>query len=445
VEATASLEHLASILDPAEELDTNERLQLASRALARFERYIQPVPDGCRLWSGSLADGYGQFYLNGRLFLSRRLAYQLQGGCIGAHERIFSTCGVRACVNYRHLETRPVATPTLPGDRFTARWAQTEAGSWFLGLWTADGYLSRDASMSLALKDHDCIQLAARALGLQQGRVGLHRRLDQARIRFGVKWFLPRLAVLGITPGPKTGRERAPLGLENNRHFWRGVVDGDGWMSPQRRVIGLVTASPLLRDQFSAFLHETIGCVPTTSERNDGTPYQLSLSGSNAAALALLLYEGSTFALPRKRAAAGLVVERDRGVRRRAQKTVARNERIIAAYTDGCSAYEIAIRETISAATVYYVLNRAQVTRRPREWYAAQKQRCGRGHLLDEHNTRIERTGVGDAEPAPRTVAAPGPRRGERKARPPQAHGSFLRRMQHQAVPRAAKLARRPP
>jgi hypothetical protein len=191
--------------------------------------------------------------------------------------------GVRACVNYRHLETRPVATPTLPGDRFTARWPQTEAGSWFLGLWTADGYLSRDASMSLALKEHDGVQLAAKALGLKQGRVGLHRRLGQARIRVGVKWFLPRLAVLGITPGPKTGRERAPLGLEHNRHFWRGVVDGDGWMSPERRVIGLVTASPLLRDQFSEFLDETVGSLPTTSVRNNGTLYQLSLTGSNAA------------------------------------------------------------------------------------------------------------------------------------------------------------------
>ena len=185
---------------------------------------------------------------------------------------------VRACVNYRHLETRPVATPTLPGDRFAARWAQTEAGSWFLGSWTADGYLSRDASMSLALKDHGGIQLAAKALGLKQERVGLHRQLGQARIRVGVKWFLPRLAVLGITPGPKTGRERAPLGLEHNRYFWRGVVDGDGWMSPERRVIGLVTASPLLRDQFSEFLDETVGSLPTTSVCNNGTLYRLSLT-----------------------------------------------------------------------------------------------------------------------------------------------------------------------
>jgi hypothetical protein len=395
VETTASLEHLARILDPREELDTDERLRLASLALARFELYIRRVPDGCHLWSGSLAaDGYGQFSLNGRLYLARRLAYQLWGGNIPAHERVFSTCGVRACVNYRHLETRPVATPVLPMDRFTAQWARTEAGSWFLGLWTADGYLSRNASMSLALKDHDGVQLATKALGLSPERVGLHRQLGQARIRVGVKWFLPRLAVLGITPGPKTGRERAPLGLEHDRHFWRGVVDGDGWISPDRRVIGLVTASPILRDQFLDFVDGALGRRPTMSVREDGSLYQLSLTGSNAAAAAALLYDGSTFALPRKRTAADLLVEGDRGVRTRAQTAVARNERIIAEYSDGRSAYEIAMQEAISAATVYYVLDRAGITRRPREWYAAQKQHCRRGHLMDARNTRIERTGA---------------------------------------------------
>jgi len=69
-------------------------------------------------------------------------------------------------------------------------------------------------------------------------------------------------------------------------------------MSPERRVIGLVTASPLLRNQFLEFVDEAIGCQPTMSVRNDGTLYQVSLT-ANAAALASLLYDGSTFALPR--------------------------------------------------------------------------------------------------------------------------------------------------
>jgi hypothetical protein len=135
---------------------------------------------------------------------------------------------------------------------------------------------------------------------------------SQARVRIGVKWFLPRFAALGIAPGPKTGREVAPYGLEHNGHFWRGVIDGDGWVSPEGRVIGLVTASPVLRDQFVDFLDNAIGCRPTINIRIGGGLYQLTLTGANAAALASLLYEGSTFALSRKRAAATLLLNGER-------------------------------------------------------------------------------------------------------------------------------------
>lgn len=389
------MERLAAIMDASGELDSAEGMKRAVQVLARFERCIQPTSSGCHLWMGSLAtDGYGRFSLNGRLLLARRVAYELWVGHIEAHERVFSRCGARACVNYRHLEARPVAMPTLPVDRFTRMWAQTEAGSWFLGLWTADGYLSPNASMSLALKDHDGVQLAAVALGLPGERIGLLRGLGQARIRVGVKWFLPRLAALRITPGPKTGREHAPWGLEHNRHFWRGVLDGDGWLSPERRVIGLVTAGSELRDQFVHFLDKALGCTPTLSVRNEGSLYQVTLTGSNAVALASLLYVESTFALPRKHAASMLLIEGDRVLRTRAREVGARNQRIIAAYTGGCSAYEIAIRESVSASTVYYVLKRAGVTRRPRERYAAQKQHCRKGHPLNESNTRIEQNGA---------------------------------------------------
>jgi len=114
----------------------------------------------------------------------------------------------------------------------------------------------------------------------------------------------------------------------------------------------------VLRDQFVAFLGNAIGCAPTINVRNEGTLYQLMLTGSNAAALASLLYAGSMFALPRKRAAATLLLEGDRNLRVRALEVVARDRRIIAAYASGCSAYEIATREVISADSVYYVLDR---------------------------------------------------------------------------------------
>lgn len=393
--ATPDLDRLASMIDPMGELNRDERRRCAVQVLMRFERWVQPTDNGCHLWTGSLSvDGYGQFSVNGRLHLSRRLAYELWVRPIRAHERVFSTCGVRACVNYRHLAANSVALPMLPADRFTTSWAQSEAGSWFLGLWMADGYLSRNASMSIALKDHECVRLAARALGLPEERVGLHRALGQARIRVGVKWFLPRLAALGIVPGPKTGKECVPFGLEHNRHFWRGMLDGDGWISPEPRVMGLVTASRTIRDQFVHFVAEAIACSPTVTARNRETLYQVTLTGSNAATLASLLYGGATLALPRKHAASMRLIEAARLVRRRADEQGSRNQRIVAAYAAGRSAYQIAAGESLSADTVYYVLGRAGVARRPREWYAAQKAHCKRGHPLNDGNTRIEANGV---------------------------------------------------
>lgn len=300
---------------------------------------------------------------------------------------------------------------TLPDDRFTRAWSETEAGSWFLGLWTADGYLSRDASMSLALKDHDAVRLAAVALGLNADRVGMHRKLGQARIRVGVKWFLPRLAAIGIAPGPKTGGEQAPLGLEHNRHFWRGVVDGDGWVCPERRVIGLVPASPVPRDQFRDFLSTAIGCAPTMSARNEGTLHQMTLTGSNAAVLSSLLYTGSTFALPRKRDAALLVVQGECSVRMRAAQAEARNQRIVAAYADGRSGHEIAALEAVSADTVYYVPRRAGVTDVHGIGMRRRKSTAAKVIRSTSAIPGSSGTAHADAELVPETADVPGPSR----------------------------------
>ena len=115
---------------------------------------------------------------------------------------------------------------------------------------------------------------------------------------------------------------------------------------------------------------------------------------SNAAALASLLYAGSTFALPRKRAAALLAAEGERHVRRRAKRVEARNQRIVAAYRDGCSAYEIATLEAVSAHTVYYVLYQAGISIVHGSGTRLGSIIAERATPFDEHNTRIERNGA---------------------------------------------------
>jgi LAGLIDADG-like domain len=221
-----------------------------------------------------------------------------------------------------------------------------------------------------------------------------------------------------------------PTGWSTHRHFWRGVVDGDGWISKERRVIGLVTASAVLRDQFVGFLGKAIGCAPTLNDRNRGALYQLQLTGSNAAGLASLLYAESIFALPRKRAAALLVIEGDRNLRARAEKIAGSkptHHRCI--HSRLLRVRDRYPRGHLSGHTVYYVLDRASVTRRPREWDAAQKQHCSKGHLFDESNIRIEKTVLADVEPAPGTAAVPGPKSSEISALSTSKSRFYRRRM----------------
>ena len=82
----------------------------------------------------------------------------------------------------------------------------------------ADGYLSRDASLSLALKDHDGVRLAALALGLTEDRVGLHRDRDLRGHLSGHRVLRPgsrrnRPTSAGVVRGsPPTLPERPPAG-----------------------------------------------------------------------------------------------------------------------------------------------------------------------------------------------------------------------------------------
>jgi len=74
-------------------------------AAERFEANYVPVPEsGCWLWTATLADGYGQFQVDGvrvlahRYALEQRLGRPLAEGMQGCH-----TCDVTQCVNPAHL------------------------------------------------------------------------------------------------------------------------------------------------------------------------------------------------------------------------------------------------------------------------------------------------------------------------------------------------------
>ena len=70
---------------------------------ARFWAKVQRA-DGCWLWTGALARGYGWFKVGVRPYYAHRIAWQEAHGPIPEGQLVLHHCDVRPCVNYaEHL------------------------------------------------------------------------------------------------------------------------------------------------------------------------------------------------------------------------------------------------------------------------------------------------------------------------------------------------------
>lgn len=188
----------------------------------------------------------------------------------------------------------------------------TEHSAYWTGFLMADGSVHRN-SVAVVLSDIDECHLEA----LRSFLGAKHKIIRSPNTsRFGGRDFVrlevksarlvADLAAFGVIAN-KTHRAEV-VGLENDRHFWRGVVDGDGWIgSGNRRVADNaqleLIGSMRLMEQFAAFVAAVHpGCA--VSAKPYKSIHRVGLSGRTARAIIDCLYGGATIGLARKTNAA---------------------------------------------------------------------------------------------------------------------------------------------
>ena len=193
----------------------------------------------------------------------------------------------------------------------------TREKAYWLGFLLTDGCVSRKAEIIIALKGIDAGHLA-----LWRATVGSKRRITKSgkvktfnksrwfykSARFVIKsnQMAADLFNLGVIPA-KTGRTIYPEGIPEKLEadFWRGAVDGDGWLcrtkSGKRRqlVLGLTGDLPVLQ----AFQKFVVKYIPTkASIRRNGakTLLKFQVTDSFAFTMAEILYGDAPVFLKRK-------------------------------------------------------------------------------------------------------------------------------------------------
>lgn len=178
----------------------------------------------------------------------------------------------------------------------------TDEAAYWVGLLITDGCVHRQRRIKLSLQERDSASLdrlaafvrtTARPGKIEKGSRGL---------RFTSPRMCARLAELGVGPR-KTKTAKAPSCLLDNRHFWRGVIDGDGTLvlgkasSPRVSLTAYHTA-PLLAQWSDVCSRLTHTSQHARRRQAPSNVADVSTDGHAALVIARWLYEDCSPDLP---------------------------------------------------------------------------------------------------------------------------------------------------
>lgn len=178
----------------------------------------------------------------------------------------------------------------------------TEGAAYFYGLLLADGCISDRGKVSIALKTEDSYILQNLKTELKlnsEVRNTMRKDCDKySQLCFTIESISNSLRSLGMEPRKST-KEIAPERFTNNRHFWRGLVDGDGSVGTTTSRVYLC-GSQTLCTQFLEYCKSINPAINTKVTLMKGNLYRTTLAGVKAATILNELYSDCEFKLIRK-------------------------------------------------------------------------------------------------------------------------------------------------
>lgn len=188
-----------------------------------------------------------------------------------------------------------------------------ESAAYFYGFILADGNIDRSmktVSVTMNTKDSYILEKLSEYLGT--GRQVLNSKpydkrtgktYNRSSFGFVNELIVSRLVEQGLSPA-KSGKEVLPkFDWLHNRNFWRGVIDGDGWVRVKESTIGVVCSLEIVNG-FLAFIENNIGLItkrtPLVINGKTTNYARVSLTGQDGRNAMQLLYQDAKMYLPRK-------------------------------------------------------------------------------------------------------------------------------------------------
>ena len=188
-------------------------------------------------------------------------------------------------------------------DAHYFQFIDTEEKAYWLGFLTADGCItpgkkpgqSMRLSLHLALQDYEHLVKLKSALQASQ-TISTSERSCSFTI-FSSE-IAADLVQHGILPKKTFSTKPAQVAPELARHYWRGVIDGDGYISKDRKQLTLIGDYEVVSG-FQAFVLAHCPKVKASIFRNENI-YTFKVTGTAAMQVLEVLYEGATVCLERK-------------------------------------------------------------------------------------------------------------------------------------------------